>query len=207
LGGTDGSILLYDTQSPNEFDAEGETRVTQVFPNLDRVDSIPTSLIPSISSSSTTSSLKASLCLQWNPVDTGMFITASVDKTLKLWDTNRFECVDVIGIQEQITWAAMSPFAVEHNLIAVSLHQTVSGERQAAIIDPLVGAPTLSFRGGHSQPIVSKVLWSLRNSFTILTTGDDGRILFWDIRLPVKPICSLDNVCEPGNPMYSHDGT
>lgn len=91
LGGTDGSILLYDTQSPNEFDAEGETRVTQVFPNLDRVDSIPTSLIPSISSSSTTSSLKASLCLQWNPVDTGMFITASVDKTLKLWDTNRFE--------------------------------------------------------------------------------------------------------------------
>ncbi|VEL30368.1 unnamed protein product [Protopolystoma xenopodis] len=29
------------------------------------------------------------ICVQWYPVDTGLFITTSVDKCLKIWDTNR----------------------------------------------------------------------------------------------------------------------
>jgi DNA excision repair protein ERCC-8 len=30
----------------------------------------------------------AATCVAWYPVDTGMFVSGSADKTLRLWDTN-----------------------------------------------------------------------------------------------------------------------
>lgn len=70
---------------------------------------------------------------------------------------------------ELMTWISMSPCALEHNLIAASLQQ--QQDRQVVLLDPLIGAPSLSFRGGHTQPVVSQVAWSARNSFSIITAG------------------------------------
>ncbi|VDN28296.1 unnamed protein product [Dibothriocephalus latus] len=123
--------------------------------------------------------------------------TSSIDITLD-------DCVDLVETAEPISWAALSPAAVEHNLIAVALMQ--SCDRQAILVDPVIGAPALSLRGGHTDSRLSQIVWSARSSFIVITAGHDGRVLFWDIRLPSKPIDSLDNTSAPGYSSYSHDG-
>lgn len=30
-------------------------------------------------------------CIEWHPIDTGMFFTSGMDAKLKVWDTNRLE--------------------------------------------------------------------------------------------------------------------
>uniref|UniRef100_A0A0X3NWG3 DNA excision repair protein ERCC-8 n=1 Tax=Schistocephalus solidus TaxID=70667 RepID=A0A0X3NWG3_SCHSO len=194
----DGSLLLFDTGNPIYGDNGKLT-----FPKLARIDTIPDSLFTNLRRSPH-SGLSPSNCVQWNPVDSGFFITTSIDKTLKIWDTNRLECVDLIETAESMSWAALSPIAVEHNLIAVALTQ--SCDRQAILVDPIIGAPALSLRGGHTESHLSQIVWSMRSSFVVITAGHDGRILFWDIRLPSKPIDSLDNTSAPGYSSFSHDG-
>ena len=80
-----------------------------------------------------------------------------------------FKCVEVIPTPETMTWAAFSPYAVEHNLIAVSLRQI--HERHVVCIDPVVGAPCISLLGAHTSPLITQVLWSPRNSFVLFTAG------------------------------------
>ncbi|KAL7058181.1 hypothetical protein AAHC03_016757 [Spirometra sp. Aus1] len=193
----DGSLHLFDTGNPICGDNGKLT-----FPKLARIDTIPDNLLTNLRRPAH-SGLSPSNCIQWNPVDSGFFITTSLDKTLKIWDTNRLECVDLIETAEPMSWAALSTVAVEHNLIAVALTQ--SCDRQAILVDPIVGAPAISLRGGHTDSHLSQIIWSMRSSFIVITAGHDGRILFWDIRLPSKPIDSLDNASAPGRPSYSHD--
>ncbi len=75
-----------------------------------------------------------------------------------------------------MSWVDMSPHAVEHNLIAVALRQntedTGGGNRQVVLVDPLIGAPTLSLPGGaHTHPTVTQVLWAPRSSFRLFSAG------------------------------------
>ncbi len=84
VGNMDGSILLYDTQDVQESPDGGS-----VFPKVAHLTTVPSSILPSRLQSS--SSMGPSVCLQWNPVDTGSFINVALDKTLKIWDTNRAE--------------------------------------------------------------------------------------------------------------------
>ncbi|VDL99491.1 unnamed protein product [Schistocephalus solidus] len=162
----DGSLLLFDTGNPIYGDNGKLT-----FPKLARIDTIPDSLFTNLRRSPH-SGLSPSNCVQWNPVDSGFFITTSIDKTLKIWDTNRLECVDLIETAESMSWAALSPIAVEHNLIAVALTQ--SCDRQAILVDPIIGAPALSLRGGHTESHLSQIVWSMRSSFVVITAGYNG---------------------------------
>ncbi|KAM7543247.1 hypothetical protein Aperf_G00000006090 [Anoplocephala perfoliata] len=199
---SNGSLLLYDVQSPREINDRGSK--SSVFCSLAHLTSIPPSLLPTSitgGSNSNYGNLCQSFCLQWNPVDTGSFFTVSVDCTLKIWDTNTAECVEAIATPEPMTWASLSPCAKEHNLIAVSL--TKVHERHTVCIDPLVGAPCLSLLGGHTAPFLTQVLWSARNAFVLLTAGADGRVVFWDIRIPSKPVAALNKDYNEGDPLYS----
>ncbi|BHF75851.1 DNA excision repair protein ERCC-8 [Sparganum proliferum] len=159
----DGSLHLFDTGNPICGDNGKLT-----FPKLARIDTIPDNLLTNVRRSAH-SGLSPSNCVQWNPVDSGFFITTSLDKTLKIWDTNRLECVDLIETAEPMSWAALSTVAVEHNLIAVALTQ--SCDRQAILVDPIVGAPAISLRGGHTDSHLSQIIWSMRSSFVVITAG------------------------------------
>ncbi|EUB61513.1 Protein fat-free [Echinococcus granulosus] len=198
----DGSLLLYDTQAPTETNSGSPSLV---FPVLAHLTSVPPTLLSSQHNPSGTGDgrLSQSVCLQWNHVDTGCFFSVSVDNTLKVWDTNTAECVEVIATPESMTWAALSPCAREHNLIAVSLRRCY--DRHLVCIDPLVGAPCLSLLGAHTAPLITQVLWSARNSFILFTAGEDGRIIFWDIRVPLKPVATLNNKYRDKEPLYLHD--
>ncbi|KAL5108074.1 hypothetical protein TcWFU_008311 [Taenia crassiceps] len=204
----DGSLLLYDTQVPTQTSGNS---TSLEFPVLAHLTSVSPALLSTQHNPSGTGDgrLSQSVCLQWNCVDTGCFFSVSVDNTLKIWDTNRAECVEVIATPEPMAWAALSPCAREHNLIAVSLRKCY--DRHVICIDPLVGAPCLSLLGAHTAPLVTQVLWSARNSFVLFTAGEDGRIIFWDIRVPVKPIATLNNDYKNGDPLYlqnavAHEG-
>ncbi|KAH8866000.1 DNA excision repair protein isoform 2 [Schistosoma japonicum] len=87
----------------------------------------------------------------------------------------------------------MSPVACSHNLIAVSLGPC-SGESsgRADLVDPLIGSTAITLLGSHSQSGLTQVIWSPRATYLVVTGGRDGKILYWDIRFPVKPVYSLN---------------
>uniref|UniRef100_A0A0E0G5E3 Uncharacterized protein n=1 Tax=Oryza nivara TaxID=4536 RepID=A0A0E0G5E3_ORYNI len=54
----------------------------------------------------------------WYPVDTGLFVTASFDQYVKVWDTNSTQVVMDFKMPGKVYSAAMSPIATTHMLIA-----------------------------------------------------------------------------------------
>lgn len=54
----------------------------------------------------------------WYPVDTGLFVTASFDQFVKVWDTNSTQVVMEFKMPGKVYTAAMSPIATTHVLIA-----------------------------------------------------------------------------------------
>ncbi|KAJ1696022.1 hypothetical protein LUZ63_012720 [Rhynchospora breviuscula] len=113
----------------------------------------------------------------WYPVDTGLFITASFDHYVKLWDTNSTQVVLDYKLPAKVYGIAMSSIATSHTLIA-----TATADVQVRLCDLASGAfsHTLS---GHRDGVMS-VEWSSSTEFVLITGGCDGAIRFWDIRRP-----------------------
>ncbi|VDN99386.1 unnamed protein product [Rodentolepis nana] len=201
---SNGSLLLYDTHCPFVTQDVGGCK-SSTFRSLTHITSVPSTLLGTgdAGPNSSDGRLSKSLCVQWNPVDTGSFFTVSVNSTLRIWDTNRGECVEAISTIEPMTWASLSSCATEHNLIAVSLSRV--HERHTVCIDPLVGAPCLSLLGSHTEPYLTQILWSARSSFVLLTAGIDGRVIFWDIRVPSKPVAALNKAFVDGDKVYMNE--
>ena len=57
-------------------------------------------------------------CVQWYPLDTGMFLSSGMDKNLKIWDANAQVPADVVLVNGKIYHHHMSPNATQHNLVA-----------------------------------------------------------------------------------------
>ncbi|KAJ4772283.1 Transducin/WD40 repeat-like superfamily protein [Rhynchospora pubera] len=113
----------------------------------------------------------------WYPIDTGLFITASFDHYVKLWDTNSTQVVLDYKLPAKVYGIAMSSIATSHSLIA-----TATADVQVRLCDLASGAfaHTLS---GHRDGVMS-LEWSSSTEFVLITGGCDGAIRFWDIRRP-----------------------
>uniref|UniRef100_A0AAY5KYX8 DNA excision repair protein ERCC-8 n=1 Tax=Esox lucius TaxID=8010 RepID=A0AAY5KYX8_ESOLU len=57
--------------------------------------------------------------VQWYPHDTGMFVSSSFDKTMKVWDTETLKPAEVFQFEGNVYCHHMSPIARKHSLIAV----------------------------------------------------------------------------------------
>lgn len=57
-------------------------------------------------------------CVQWYPLDTGMFLSSGMDKDLKIWDANQLIPADVVRVNGKIYHHHMSQNATQHNLVA-----------------------------------------------------------------------------------------
>ncbi|KAM7266480.1 hypothetical protein ACFE04_004377 [Oxalis oulophora] len=111
----------------------------------------------------------------WYPVDTGLFVSASYDHFLKLWDTNVTKVVMNFKMPGKVYTTAMSSLATSHMLIAAGTEDV-----QVRLCDVASGAfaHTLS---GHRDGVMS-VEWSKSSEWVLMTGGCDGAIRFWDIR-------------------------
>uniref|UniRef100_A0A3Q1K1A3 DNA excision repair protein ERCC-8 n=1 Tax=Anabas testudineus TaxID=64144 RepID=A0A3Q1K1A3_ANATE len=57
--------------------------------------------------------------VQWYPYDTGMFVSSSFDKTVKVWDTETLKPAEVFEFEGNVYSHHLSPIARKHSLIAV----------------------------------------------------------------------------------------
>ncbi|KAF8717069.1 hypothetical protein HU200_026180 [Digitaria exilis] len=111
----------------------------------------------------------------WYPVDTGLFVTASFDQFVKVWDTNSTQVIMDFKMPGKVFAAAMSPIATTHMLIA-----TGSADVQVRLCDIASGAFTHTL-SGHRDGIMS-LEWSASSEWILMSGGCDGAIRFWDIR-------------------------
>ncbi|KAM0823635.1 hypothetical protein ACQ4PT_070745 [Festuca glaucescens] len=111
----------------------------------------------------------------WYPVDTGLFVTASFDTYVKVWDTNSTQVFMDFKMPGKVYSAAMSPIATTHMLIA-----TGSADVQVRLCDIASGAFTHTLSGHHDG--IMSLEWSTSSEWILMSGGCNGAIRFWDIR-------------------------
>ncbi|XP_039125945.1 WD repeat-containing protein ATCSA-1-like [Dioscorea cayenensis subsp. rotundata] len=111
----------------------------------------------------------------WYPVDTGLFVTGSLDHHVKVWDTNSVQVVMDFKMPGKVYGMAMSAIATTHMLIAAG-----SEDVQVRLCDIASGAFTHTL-SGHRDGVMS-LEWSASSEWILMTGGCDGAIRFWDIR-------------------------
>ena len=123
--------------------------------------------------------------VQWYPHDTGMFLSSSADKTIRVWDTNAFEVVETFKFNGIVYNHQMSKIAQKHCLIA-----TGTEDSRVYLCDLKSGSASHILRG-HSRSVLS-VAWSPRNEYLLVSGSRDNKVLLWDIRKAVGSLLSLD---------------
>lgn len=119
-------------------------------------------------------------CIQWWPVDTGIFVSGSFDHTVKVWDTNELVPVHTFKINNRVY-----SFDINSTLIA-----TASDQPFIRLLDirSTSDAHTLT---GHREKTIS-VKWHPKDPNILASGGFDGEIKIWDIRRSKSCLCRLD---------------
>lgn len=124
--------------------------------------------------------------VQWYPVDTGLFLSSSVDKSLRVWDANSLAAAGQFEFGGSVYSHHMSPVATGHCLVAVG----VAESKQVHLVDLKSGSKAHTLLG-HRKSIMA-VQWSSRDELLLATAGKDGIIRFWDIRSAKSCLMLLD---------------
>ena len=138
--------------------------------------------------------------VQWYPNDTGMFLSSSVDKTLRVWDTNVLEVVENFYLEGIIYHHQMPVYFSKHSLVATAC------EDSRVYLCDLKSGSAIHILKGHSRAVVS-VAWSPRNSYLLATGSRDNKVLLWDVRKAVGSILSLDQHNGKGGSRSSETNT
>ena len=123
--------------------------------------------------------------VQWYPNDTGMFLSSSVDNTLKVWDTNALEVVESFQLEGIVYHHQMPRNARKHCLTAAAC------EDSRVYLCDLKSGSAIHILKGHSKAVIS-VAWSPRSEYFLATGSRDNKVLLWDVRKATGSILSLD---------------
>ena len=123
--------------------------------------------------------------VQWYPNDTGMFLSSSVDRTLRVWDTNALQVVENFQLEGIIYHHQMPVNARKQCLVATAC------EDSRVYLCDLKSGSAIHILKGHSKAVVS-VAWSPRSEYFLATGSRDNKVLLWDVRKAVGSILSLD---------------
>ncbi|KAM8887310.1 DNA excision repair protein ERCC-8 isoform 1-T1 [Spinachia spinachia] len=123
--------------------------------------------------------------VQWYPYDTGMFVSSSFDKTMKVWDTETLKPAEVFEFEGNVYSHHLSPIARKHSLIAV-------GTKDPKIhLCDLKSGSRIQVLQGHRAEILS-VRWSPRYEHILATASADSKVKVWDVRRASGCLFSLD---------------
>eukprot|EP00112_Aurelia_sp_Birch-Aquarium-sp1_P011298 Seg2376.3 transcript_id=Seg2376.3/GoldUCD/mRNA.D3Y31 product="DNA excision repair protein ERCC-8" protein_id=Seg2376.3/GoldUCD/D3Y31 len=166
-GSSQSKIAIYDTAIAEE----GEKKICKTIATIDR---------------SGDGAHKFSIeAVQWYPRDNGMFVTSSLDKSVKVWDSNTLQVADEFNFEYLIYCHHMSAVARKHCLIAVACDAS-----KINLCDLKSGSSTHSLRG-HKKAVMA-VAWSTRSDYILASGGQDNRILIWDVRKASSFMMSMD---------------
>ncbi|KAE8292057.1 DNA excision repair protein ERCC-8 [Larimichthys crocea] len=123
--------------------------------------------------------------VQWYPYDTGMFVSSSFDKTMKVWDTETLKPAEVFEFEGNVYSHHLSPIARKHSLIAV-------GTKNPKIqLCDLKSGSRIHVLQGHRAEVLS-VRWSPRYEHILATASADSKVKVWDVRRASGSLLTLD---------------
>uniref|UniRef100_H3DJP7 DNA excision repair protein ERCC-8 n=2 Tax=Tetraodon nigroviridis TaxID=99883 RepID=H3DJP7_TETNG len=123
--------------------------------------------------------------VQWYPYDTGMFVSSSFDKTMKVWDTETLKPAEVFEFEGNVYSHHLSPIAKKHSLIAVG---TTNPKIQLC---DLRSGSKIHILQGHRAEVLS-VRWSPRYEHILATASADSKVKMWDVRRASSSLLTLD---------------
>ncbi|OQS05071.1 DNA excision repair ERCC-8 [Thraustotheca clavata] len=125
-------------------------------------------------------------CVNWYPIDNGMFATSSLDTTIKVWDANELEIASAFLLQDPVHIAAFSPVVSGStaHLIAVGTDRP-----EVRLCDISIGASTHQLMGHRAS--IRSLTWSKTNEYQLVSGATDGSIRVWDIRRSGATACLM----------------
>lgn len=62
-------------------------------------------------------------CVQWFPIDAGLFATSGHDQTVSIWDPNSMKSVEKFHLGSDVRHFRMSYVASRHSLLAAAIER------------------------------------------------------------------------------------
>lgn len=136
--------------------------------------------------------------IQWWPFDTGMFVSASFDHMVKIWDTNELTAVHQFDLNNRIYSIDICGQSL-NTRTASALVAVASDQPFIRLLDlrSTSSAHTLS---GHKGKTLS-IKWHPTNSSLLASGGFDGEVKIWDIRRSKSCLCRLDMLKTNSTPL------
>lgn len=127
--------------------------------------------------------------VQWWPFDTGMFVSASFDHTVKVWDTN--ELVPVHGFDLNNRVYSIDICGHSQNTHSASALVAAASDQPFIRLLDLRSTSSAHTLAGHKGKTLS-VKWHPQNPNLLASGGFDGEVKVWDIRRSESCLCRLD---------------
>ncbi|KAF9036454.1 WD40 repeat-like protein [Hymenopellis radicata] len=147
----------------------------------------------------------------WNPKESNLFITASADSTIRIWDVeNKRKQKSVIvvkskerGARTKITGCAYSPDGklISGTCLDGALHMWQTNSNFVR--------PNQTVEGAHAKGTETGSVVFGVDGRTVLTRGGDNTVKLWDLRAFKKPLAvreDLQTLYPNTNAIFSPDG-
>ncbi|OBA24317.1 hypothetical protein METBIDRAFT_77138 [Metschnikowia bicuspidata var. bicuspidata NRRL YB-4993] len=127
--------------------------------------------------------------VEWWPRDTGMFLSASFDHTVKVWDTNEVAVVHTFDLASRVY--ALSVSAHRSNAYSSQAMIAVASDQPSVRLLDLRTASSAHTLAGHRGKTLA-VGWHPHNPYMLALGGHDGEAKVWDIRRSKSCVARLD---------------
>lgn len=188
-GSADSSIKLWDLHDVVDVSGEALTSTIYDYDNprtvYNNVATIPRKSVHKFGVSS----------IQWWPFDTGMFVSASFDHTVRIWNTNELVPVHTFDIESRVY--SIDTNGNEHNgnsLVAVG-----SDHPNIRLLDLRSASSAHTLDGHKGKTLIVK--WHPQNPYFLSSGGFDGEVKIWDIRRSKSCLCRLDMMRTNNQPV------